>query len=196
MAGKLVVFTGLDGSGTSSIAEGLCKRDPEGFLMKTPDSPFDEYRLLIDDSVRMESPAAHYLFYLASVVHASSVIEEKLKTHNVYCVRYLIDSVVSHRVMGLNIELEYSTPFYSIVVPDQTFFVLLDETVRQKRISHRGKSTLDRVLDDDTIRGHFLDQFARYEDHYCVIENTSNDISTVIKQAASCLPWLKHEIHV
>lgn len=196
MAGKFVVFTGLDGSGTSSIAEGLCRRDPEGFLMKTPGSPFDECRQLIDDSVRTESPAAHYLFYLASVVQASSVIEEKLKTHNVYCVRYLIDSVVSHRVMGLNVELEYSTPFYSIVVPDQTFFVMLEETVRQKRISHRGKSTLDRVLDDDTIRGHFLDQFARYEDHYCVIENNSNDISTVIKQAASCLPWLKHEIHV
>lgn len=35
MAGKFIVITGLDGSGTSSVAEELCKRDPEGELFKT-----------------------------------------------------------------------------------------------------------------------------------------------------------------
>lgn len=190
MAGKLIVITGLDGSGTSSLAEALCKRDPKGVLLKTPDGPFGEVRELFDGEVRTLSPSAHYLYYLASVAYASDQISELRKSHNVYCVRYLIDTVVSHRVAGMDINLVYDGLGYSIHKPDTTLFVDIDESVRQNRITSRGKSGLDKVLDDQDIRARFLAEFHRYESQYHVVDNSTNHLQDAVQKAISCLPWL------
>lgn len=190
MIGKLVVITGLDGSGTSSIAEALCKKDPNGILFKTPDGPFGKVREFFDaEDLRIQHPSAHYLFYLAAVVYASDQIREKLKTKNVYCVRYLIDTVVSHRVASLDIELTYEGAGYSIKKPDLTLFINIDETIRQDRISARGKSELDKVLDNEDKRDHFLREFKALSNNFIEINNTSNFPET-IKQAVSHIPWL------
>ena len=138
----------------------------------------------------MQSPAAHYLFYLSSVVHASSQIEESLKTRNVYCVRYLIDTVVSHRVAGLNVELQYECSYYTIKKPDVTLFVTIDEGVRQDRITRRGKSDLDKVLDDPVQRARFLKEFERYSDQYHLVDNSTNEMEQAVQTATSYLPWV------
>lgn len=190
MVGKLIVITGLDGSGTSSLAEELCKHDPHGVLFKTPDGPFCEVRLLFDSEVRELSQSAHYLFYLASVAYASERIKEQLKTHNVYCVRYLIDTVVSHRVAGLNVELTYKGMGYDIHMPDTTLFININESVRQDRITLRGKSDLDKVLDNHDTRGRFLSEFQRFADQYHVIDNSTNDLQDAVQDAVAHLPWL------
>ncbi len=190
MVGKLIVITGLDGSGTSSLAEQLCKRDPHGMLFKTPDGPFGEARELFDSEVREHSQSAHYLFYLASVAYASERIKEQLKTHNVYCVRYLIDTVVSHRVAGMNVELAYQGMGYDIYKPDATLFINIDESVRQDRINARGKSALDMVLDNNDTRDRFLAEFQRFSDQYHVIDNSTNDLQDAVQHAAAHLSWL------
>lgn len=190
MIGRLIVITGLDGSGTSSLAEQLCKRDPYGMLFKTPDGPFGETRELFDSKVRECSQSAHYLFYLASVAYASDRIKEQLKTHNVYCVRYLIDTVVSHRVAGMNVELAYQGMGYDIHKPDATLFISIDESVRQDRITVRGKSDLDKVLDNHDTRGRFLAEFNRFADHYHVIDNSANDLQDAVQHAVAHLSWL------
>lgn len=193
MVGKLVVITGLDGSGTSSLAEALCKRDPHGELLKTPGGPFGDARKLFDSKVRTLSPSAHYLYYLASVAYASDQIKELLTTRNVYCVRYLIDTVVSHRVAGMDLELIYKGMGYSILKPDATIFVNIDEFVRQERITTRGKSDLDKVLDDHETRDRFLVEFNRYADQLHVVENSTNNLEDTAEKAASFLPWLSKE---
>lgn len=190
MAGKLIVITGLDGSGTSSLAEALCKRDPHGELFKTPSGSFGEARELFDGEVRIHSPSAHYLYYLASVAYASDQIKELLKTRNVYCVRYLIDTVISHRVAGMDLELIYEGMGYSIHKPNVTLFVNIDESVRQGRITVRGKSGLDKVLDDHSIRGRFLAEFNRYSDHFHVVDNSTDELQDAVQKATSFLPWL------
>lgn len=190
MAGKLIVITGLDGSGTSSVAEELCKRDPEGELFKTPGGPFGEARELFDGEVRTLSSSAHYLYYLASVAYASDQIKELLKTRNVYCVRYLIDTVISHRVAGMDLELAYEGMGYSILKPNATFFVNIDESVRQDRITVRGKSGLDKVLDDPETRGRFLTEFNRYAEEFHVIDNSTDNLQDAVQKAASFLSWL------
>ena len=190
MTGKLIVITGLDGSGTSSLAEALCKHDPYGVLFKTPGGPFGEARELFDGDVRTLSPSAHFLYYLASVAYASDQIKSLLKTHNVYCVRYLIDTVISHRVAGLDVELNYEGMGYSIHKPDTTIFVNIDESVRQSRITVRGKSGLDKVLDDQDTRNQFLMEFNRYADQYHLINNSTNDLQDAVNNAVSLLPWL------
>jgi thymidylate kinase len=190
MIGKLIVITGLDGSGTSSLAEQLCKRDPHGVLVKTPDGPFGETRLMFDSEVRERSQSAHYLFYLAAVAYASERIREQLKTRNVYCVRYLIDTVVSHRVAGMNVELAYQGMGYDIHKPDATLFISIDESVRQDRITSRGKSDLDKVLDNHDTRSRFLAEFQRFADQYYVIDNSTNDLQGAVLNAITHLPWL------
>lgn len=191
MTGKLIVITGLDGSGTSSMAELLSARDPGSRVVRTPDSPFDACREVIDLQVRDKSQAAHYLFYLSSVVFASTQIEELLKTGNVYCVRYLIDTVVSHRAAGLNVDLTYEGDFYSIKKPDLTIMIGIDEQVRQERISARGKGFLDKLLDDDERRARFHQEFERLAQHYVTIENDASNIEVALTAAMQHMPWIK-----
>ncbi len=153
-----IVITGLDGSGTSTIAKKMGKIDPGGIVLKTPSIEYSQ-REMIDMNVRETSQYAHYLYYLSSVVYMSEYITKNIdyKNKNVYCVRYLIDTVVSHRVAGLQVNLDYEKN--GILKPDYTIFVSLDEKIRQERISKRGKSVLDKLLDDDDRRSKFLKEF-------------------------------------
>lgn len=193
MTGKLIVITGLDGSGTSSLAAELSARDPGSHLFRTPNSPFDACREIIDEQVRDKSQAAHYLFYLSSVVFASTQIEEMLKTGNVYCVRYLIDTVISHRAAGLNVDLTYEGEFYSVKKPDLTIMIGISEQVRQERISARagGKGFLDKLLDDDERRARFNQEFERLADHYVTIENDGSTLEVALTAAMQHMPWIK-----
>ena len=57
-----IVITGLDGSGTSTVAKELNKIDKDSVLLKTPSIEFSG-RDIIDTEVRETSQMAHYLFY-------------------------------------------------------------------------------------------------------------------------------------
>ena len=124
-----IVITGLDGSGTSTVAENLHKMDEGSLLVRTPSIEYAN-REYIDNEVRQTSQIAHYLYYLSSVVYISEKIKRAFdyKNKNVYCVRYLIDTVVSHNSAGLNVELEYEK--YGILKPDLTIFIKLNEETR------------------------------------------------------------------
>lgn len=155
-----IVITGLDGSGTSTIAKELSKKDQNSILLKTPSAEYSD-RDLIDKNIRPYSRTAHFLYYLSSTVYMSDYIKENFdyKNNNIYCVRYLIDTVVSNRVGGVDVDLNYNIYGNELLQPDVTIFVSLDEKVRQTRITNRGKSILDKVLDDDETRNKFLEQF-------------------------------------
>lgn len=189
MTGKLIVITGLDGSGTTSLAEALSTLDPGSSVFKTPSPPYDDMRNVIDQQVREESQAAHYLFYLSSLVFASTQIEKLLEKGNVYCVRYLIDTVVSHRAAGLDVELEYSNKLYSIRKPDLTIMLKVDESLRQDRITRRGKGHLDKLLDDDTLRARFIFEFSRFDEDLRVVMNEGNNIDAAVKTALKHMKW-------
>lgn len=176
-----IVITGLDGSGTSTVAKELNKMDKDSVLLKTPSIEFSG-RDIIDTEVRETSQMAHYLFYLSSVIYMSDKIKKSYnyKTKNVYCVRYLIDTIVSHQVAGLDVNLDYSN--YGILKPDLTIFVSLDEKLREKRISKRGKSTLDKLLDDPKVRESFLEKFSHLldKDRTIFFDNTEKNIESNI----------------
>jgi thymidylate kinase len=172
MATKFVVLTGLDGAGTTTIAEALGQLDPSANVIKTPGEAFLASRPEVDSRVRELSPWSHLLYYLSSVVYASDQIEGLLKLGNVYCVRYLIDTVVSHRVMGLDIELDYQLGGRQIRKPDLTVQIIVNEAVRQARLDKRGRSNLDKTLDDPETRQSFEREFGRLRDQFEVVDNT------------------------
>lgn len=194
MGNKLIVITGLDGSGTSTLAEALSSRDPGSRVFKTPGSPFDTFRSQVDEQVRSLSQPAHYLFYLSSVVFASTQIEKHLEHGNVYCVRYLIDTVVSHRAAGLDVGMDYETQLYSIRKPDLTLMVQIAEETRQERISARGKGFLDQLLDDDSLRSAFRREFENLSHHYVSVPNNGPDIGPALQTAISYMPWMNEHV--
>ncbi|EKN6387889.1 hypothetical protein DVQ88_08425 [Yersinia enterocolitica] len=189
MSGKLIVITGLDGSGTTSVARVLAERDPDGLMLHTPNGIFSQSRIDFDGEFRVEHPEAHYLFYLAAVVAASDKIKEHLKSRNVYCVRYLVDTVVSHRVAGVNIQLNYDLGFSTIAIPDVTFFISLNEQLRQQRIEVRGKSELDKVLDIESVRTKFLSEFKKVCPEMIYIDN-DNTVESCVETALGHLKFL------
>lgn len=181
MAGNFIVITGLDGSGTTSIGKALAEMDNEGYYLQTPEGVFSENRMQFTQELRGNYPDAHYLYYLTSVVKASNDIKEKLKTQNVYCVRYLIDTIVSHRAMGLDVDLDYDLGFTCIAKPDLTLFIDIDEGARQQRITERGKSILDKTLDDTGFRMRFKSQFSRLSSHFTIVDNSATLDSCLFK---------------
>ncbi|WP_447017995.1 dTMP kinase [Shewanella algae] len=174
MPGKFIVITGLDGSGTSSIGQKLAEMDENGYYLQTPEGVFSEYREQFTQALRDSDPEAHYLYYLASVVKASNEIKKKLETHNVYCVRFLIDTVVSHRAMGVDVDLVYDLGFVNIVKPDLILYIDVNENIRQLRITERGKSILDKKLDDKEFRDRFQAEFSRFASQLSIIDNSTS----------------------
>lgn len=172
---QLFVITGLDGSGTSTVARTLHSLDPFSLYLQTPTELFAPIREQLDRELRTYSKEAHYHFYLSSVIHASKLIQEHLPKGNVYCVRYLMDTVVSHRVAGMEIDLLYETKTYSIIPPSHTFFLDLPEEKRQRRICERGKGFLDSFLDQDSFRHQFLSEFNFFEDQIHKISNATEE---------------------
>lgn len=179
----LIVITGLDGSGTSSIAKGLANIDKNSMLFKTPCPEFSD-RDKIDEIIRKDSKVGHMLYYLASTVYISDYIKNHCDyvNNNVYVVRYLIDTVVSNRVAGIPIDLNYNIYGNQILKPDLTIFITLDESIREYRISNRGKSCLDKVLDDNDIRNKFLIQFENLleKDRTIYVDNGNYDLNTIV----------------
>lgn len=180
----LIVITGLDGSGTSTIAKKLKKLDKTAHILKTPSTEY-KCRDLVDEKVKDVSPVGHMLYYLSSNVYMSDYIRKNfnIENENVYVIRYLIDTVVSNRVAGVPIELDYNIYGNNILKPDLTLFVSVDEDKRQKRITKRGKSILDKVLDDDITRDKFIKEFEKNLDHETTIyvDNNSSDIEQTAK---------------
>ena len=134
-------------------------------LFKTPGPEFSD-RKNIDLALKGNSPVAHMLYYLSSVVYLSDYIKNNCDylNNNVYVVRYLIDTVVSNRVAGIPIDLDYNIYGNQLLEPDLTLFVGLDEALRQRRIENRGKDVLDKVLDDSDTRFRFLKEFYSFLD--------------------------------
>ncbi|MEK4231057.1 hypothetical protein [Solibacillus sp. FSL H8-0538] len=187
--GKLVILTGLDGSGTSTVAEQLHLEDKGSSLLKSPPVPFSVNRNEIDEKVYHVSPTAHYLYYLASNVYLTELINEKMSQNddNIYCVRYFIDTVVSHRAKGVNAAYEHETELYSIRKPDYIFYLDVDENERQLRLDERGRGFLDNQLDDDQLRQRFLEEFNALESEFIRISTTNRDIAEIIQEIQSYL---------
>lgn len=180
----LIVITGLDGSGTSSIAKKLNELDKDSYLFRTPSKEYTE-RKFMDEIIMKESGVAHLLYYLSSVVFMSDYIKKHCdyKNKNVYMVRYLVDTVVSNRASGFSIDLDYNIYGNQLLEPDLTIFVNLREEERQRRMLMRGKDTLDEKLDDNLLRAKFLREYKKLLDpEKTIYVDNDDDLDKVVME--------------
>ena len=192
-----IQVTGLDGSGTSSIAERLKNKSDNAVVLKTPSNEY-EGRKIIDTVVRQDSKVANMLYYLSSTVYMSDYIKNHydLKETDVYVVRYLIDTVVSNRGAGIPIDLNYNIYGNNLLVPDLTLFIYTDEEIRQNRITNRGKSELDKVLDNNSKRLRFLEEFKKLliMEKTIIVDNSSTNFNETIEKTYSKILEYKRNI--
>lgn len=183
--GKFIVLTGLDGSGTSSIAEKLLEKDTGALFYKSLPKLYSEKREEIDIATKYDSPTAHLHYYLSANCYLSDLIKKdilKYPQSNIYCVRYFIDTVVSQRASGIDIEYEYQQGFLDLIKPDFIFYLDVDESERQRRLDNRGKGFLDLTLDKDDFRNRFLDEFKNLENEYIRINTTNRSIDDIAQE--------------
>ena len=185
--GKFIVITGLDGSGTSTVAEQLHSEDKGSCLMKSPPFPFSSNRHTIDETLYDASPAAHYHYYLSSNIYLSQLVTEKLQAsdENIYCVRYFIDTVVTHRAKGVDVAYEHETTNYHIRKPDFIFYLDVEESERQLRLNERGRGFLDEKLNNDELRERFLAEFVALESEFIRIPTTNRALEDIIEEIQS-----------
>lgn len=197
----LTVFTGLDGMGTSTLSRKVSELDEGSILTRTPNPEYFVERHLMDEKLKGISPTAHMLYYLSSVVAESDRLRAKydLDSTNIYMVRYLIDTVVSNTVAGMNIPLEYKIKIgdyiHELLAPDLTVFVYGNEDVRQERLNKRGKDCLDKVLDDEESRKKFLTNFNTFLDNKKTIfvDNSGDDPDRVAEETFEKIKRFRRE---
>lgn len=181
--GKFIVLTGLDGSGTSSVAEKLLEKDTGSIFYKSLPKLYSEKREEIDIATKYDSPTAHLYYYLSSNCYLSDQIKKSKAVNpdaNIYCVRYFIDTVVSQRSSGIEIEYEHKQGHFELIKPDYIFYLDVDENERQRRLDNRGKGFLDLTLDNSDFRERFLNEFKRLESEYIKINTTNRSIDEIV----------------
>lgn len=134
-----IVFEGLDGSGKTTVSERVAE-EIGAVPMTTPPPEFSCLRSTIDDRYKNNVRAAR-LFYASTVVHASSLVRDKLNMKtSVVLDRYLMSTMAydkSPHDSGICDNLWIDVVFRDILVPDIVFYIVASADVRRKRICKR-----------------------------------------------------------
>lgn len=108
MKGKLVVFEGIDGVGKSALCRALCDqlRTQKGIPAVVFEDVEDRRSgfNLIKPFIKEQVPATgSFLFYLASAIYKSVLIEKLLRTSWVICDRYIYSTLAYHHTRGVEL---------------------------------------------------------------------------------------------
>lgn len=142
MRGLMIVLEGLDGTGKTTLAQGLAAA-LEAVPLSTPGAHLRDVRRRIDDVWRAR-PRSQQLFYAASVLAASDEAAEWLERgRDVVVDRYWLSTCVNARLRPDLLRLD---ELEAVLVPaDLTLLLELDEPSRQRRLEERGMTAHDRA---------------------------------------------------
>ena len=134
-----VVLEGADASGKTTLCPILANQ-LGARVYTTPSAKYLGQRERID---REASPQDHYRFYRDAIYDASDEIRLMSSGGDVICDRYWFTTYVYHKIMGANVSVD---DFRSIIKPDLTVILSLDQEVQFQRMQQRGLSAGDRRL--------------------------------------------------
>ena len=160
MAG-FVAIEGLDGVGKSTVLNKLAERF-SGHAMSTPGAALRSSRPAILEAFAHDE-LAKALFYTASVSsegrHARSLVE---RGEWVFMDRYWASTLAYAIARGVSADLELLGQ--SLIKPDITILLLLDEPDRQQRLLARGATAEDKATFDPVFRGCVMDELMAHAD--------------------------------
>ncbi|MFH0785155.1 MAG: deoxynucleoside kinase [Pseudomonadota bacterium] len=157
-----IVLEGTHCAGKTTIAKEL--KSKHGFhALRTPPENYDMLRSYMH---KQASGFSRFLFYLASIIDTSKIIENLLKTGPVVCDRYIYSTIAACNY-DYKIEIDYlksilGTVISEIILPSKTFLIKVNEFERITRLKKRGafdtKIPLDQINNTDITRGKELEK--------------------------------------
>ncbi len=148
---RLIVFEGIDGVGKTTLCQKLKEAlEMQGMKAVWYEEGEDRYKgfNLIKPFIKAKAPIdASLLFYLASSIYKSRIIEKLLKKQWVLCDRYIYSTLAYHIIHGADKNLLSSLVDLPIRKPDFTFLITAKESVRTKRAKLRRHSNANDFLE-------------------------------------------------
>lgn len=135
-----ITIEGLSGSGKTTIALLLAKKI-NGYYIKPPGYPFDIIRDEVDRTV---DDISRTLFYLAGITHTSSIIKKEISKRSVVADKYIYTTLAFPRSNNILVEIP---PYMDILMPDFSFYLETEDSIRLERITQREKGLSFRKPD-------------------------------------------------
>jgi len=139
-----IVIEGLDGSGKSTVSQGLAKK-LSAELLTTPGSCFKDIRKQLD-LIFSNNTKARQLFYMSSVFKVSGEAKELITLgQHVVVDRYWLSTQVYHSWMSDGNHLKFHEVEHELLKPDLTVYLDLPLDERIKRIQTRNSNTREDI---------------------------------------------------
>lgn len=184
------MIEGIDGTGKSTACtELVLKLMRAGISTVSYERDLENLNCFNDlkNAVRSSAtPDASLLFYLASAIQKSAIIEKALSTSWVVCDRYVYSTLADHTHRGSTVQVAMNT--LPIRLPDYAFLLTAPEDIRLTRLRDRGAAADELEPNAPGTRAFDLERL--YKEYGLTEIQNSGDVNRLIESIAKHIPEL------
>ena len=173
MRGRLITIEGLDGSGKTTLCQGLATALPEARLLREPGGVelSERIRALVKDPALEVDPRAEALLYAAARAQlVATLVAPLLESGTTVLLDRFVDSSLAYQGAGRGLGVEAVRAINDFgtggLAPDLTLLLRIDPAVGRARQADRGEAP-DRL---ELAGAAFFDAVARAYDELAAAE--------------------------
>jgi dTMP kinase len=171
--GRLITIEGLDGSGKTTLCQGLAAAPPEARLLREPGGVelSERIRALVKDPALEVDPRAEALLYAAARAQlVATLVAPLLEAGTTVLLDRFVDSSLAYQGAGRGLSVEAVRAINDFgtggLAPDLTLLLRIDPAVGRGRQADRGEAP-DRL---ELAGAAFFDAIARAYDELAAAE--------------------------